>query len=42
MALRAKDSENPETNPTMLVASPEDMVEWKRSINMLLYLAKKH
>jgi phenylpropionate dioxygenase-like ring-hydroxylating dioxygenase large terminal subunit len=29
MALRATDSENPETNPTMLVASPEDMVEWK-------------
>ena len=29
MALKATDSENPETNPTMLVASPEDMVEWE-------------
>ena len=29
MALKANDSDDPETNPTMLVASPEDMVEWK-------------
>jgi hypothetical protein len=29
MALKANDSDNPETNPTMLVASPEELVEWK-------------
>ena len=29
MALKADNSDSPETNPTMLVSSPEEMVEWE-------------
>ena len=29
MALKADNSDSPETNPTMLVAGPEEMVAWE-------------
>ena len=35
MALKADNSDSPETNPTMLVSSPEEMVEWEEQDDFL-------